>query len=159
LFERNCQRDKEKEGDLNQNIKKEYLDWNDIENLVKRTVSKIKENNKKYDIIIGIKNGGIIPAKLISRELNINNIDFISVKMNQIFTSSNFPRNKKYLLIDDIYDTGKTFFTVNKFFNSFDFDYACLVSRYRITDNNSKIIIIGEILNHNKWIVFPWENG
>ena len=141
------------------NLKKnDYLDWNNIENLVKKTALKIKENNKKYDLIIGIKNGGIIPAKLISRELNINNIDFISVKMNQIFTSSNFPRNKKYLLIDDIYDTGKTFFTVNKFFNSFDFDYACLVSRYRITDNNSKIII-GEILNHNKWIVFPWENG
>jgi hypoxanthine phosphoribosyltransferase len=142
------------------NLKKnDYLDWNNIENLVKKTALKIKENNKKYDLIIGIKNGGIIPAKLISRELNINNIDFISVKMNQIFTSSNFSRNKKYLLIDDIYDTGKTFFTVNKFFNSFDFDYACLVSRYRITDNNSKIIIIGEILNHNKWIVFPWENG
>ncbi|HSF00013.1 MAG TPA: phosphoribosyltransferase family protein [Nitrososphaeraceae archaeon] len=142
------------------NLKKnDYLDWNNIENLVKKTALKIKENNKKYDLIIGIKSGGIIPAKLISRELNINNIDFISVKMNQIFTSSNFPRNKKYLLIDDIYDTGKTFFTVNKFFNSFDFDYACLVSRYRITDNNSKIIIIGEILNHNKWIVFPWENG
>ena len=142
------------------NLKKnDYLDWNNIENLVKKTALKIKENNMKYDLIIGIKNGGIIPAKLISRELNIKNIDFISVKMNQIFTSSNFPRNKKYLLIDDIYDTGKTFFTVNKFFNSFDYDYACLVSRYRITDNNSKIIIIGEILNHNKWIVFPWENG
>ena len=138
------------------NLKKnDYLDWNNIENLVKKTALKIKENNKKYDLIIGIKSGGIIPAKLISRELNINNIDFISVKMNQIFTSSNFPRNKKYLLIDDIYDTGKTFFTVNKFFNSFEYDYACLISRYRITDN--KKIISGEILNHNKWIVFPWE--
>ncbi len=144
--------------DLNQK-KKDYLNWNDIENLVKKTSLKIKEYSKEYDLIIGIKNGGIIPAKLISRELNINDIDFISVKRNQIFTSSNFHRNKKYLMIDDIYDTGKTFLTVNKFFNSFEYDYACLVSRYRITDNNSKIIIIGEILNHNKWIVFPWENG
>lgn len=157
MFERNCQRDKEEEGDLNQNIKKEYLDWNDIENLVKRTVSKIKENNKKYDIIIGIKNGGIIPAKLISRELDIDDIDFISIKKNQMFISCNFPRNKKYLVIDEIYDTGKTFLIVNKFFNSFEYDYACLISRYRITDN--KKIISGEILNHNKWIVFPWENG
>ena len=135
--------------------KKEYLDWNDIENLIKKTVLKIKEHDKKYDLIIGIKNGGIIPAKLISRELDINDIDFISVKMNQLFASNNFPRNKKYLLIDEIYDTGKTFITVNKFFNSFEYDYACLISRYRITDN--KKIISGEILNHNKWIVFPWE--
>lgn len=149
---------KEDTTDLNlKKKKKDYLDWNDIENLIKKTALKIKENNKKYDLIIGIKNGGIIPAKLISRELNINDIDFISIKMNQIFTSSNFTRNKKYLLIDDIYDTGKTFFTVNKFFNSFEYDYVCLISRYRITDNSK--IITGEILNHNKWIVFPWENG
>ena len=145
-----------KEGTTDLNLKKDYLDWNDIENLVKKTALKIKENNKKYDLIIGIKNGGIIPAKLISRELDINDIDFISVKIHQMFTSSNFPRNKKYLLIDDIYDTGKTFFTVNKFFNSFEYDYACLISRYRIIDNSK--IITGEILNHNKWIVFPWEN-
>jgi hypoxanthine phosphoribosyltransferase len=145
-----------KEGTTDLNLKKDYLDWNDIENLVKKTSLKIKENNKKYDIIIGIKNGGIIPAKLISRELDINDIDFISVKMNQLFASNNFPRNKKYLLIDEIYDTGKTFCTVNKFFNSFEYDYACLISRYRIIDNSK--IITGEILNHNKWIVFPWEN-
>ena len=144
--------------DLNLKKKKDYLNWNDIENLVKKTALKIKEHNKEYDLIVSIKNGGIIPAKLISRELNINDIDFISVKTDQIFTSNNFPRNKKYLVIDDIYDTGKTFSTVNKFFNSFEYDYACLVSRYRITDNNGKIIMIGEILNHNKWIVFPWEN-
>ena len=145
-----------KEGTTDLNLKKDYLDWNDIENLVKKTALKIKENNKKYDLIIGIKNGGIIPAKLISRELDINDIDFISVKMDQMFTSNNFPRNKKYLLIVEIYDTGKTFFTVNKFFNSFEYDYACLISRYRIIDNSK--IITGEILNHNKWIVFPWEN-
>ncbi|HYZ95975.1 MAG TPA: phosphoribosyltransferase family protein, partial [Nitrososphaeraceae archaeon] len=98
-----------KESTADLNLNKDYLDWDDIENLVKKTALKIKENNKNYDLIIGIKNGGIIPAKLISRELDINDIDFISVKMNQMFASSNFPRNKKYLLIDEIYDTGKTF--------------------------------------------------
>ena len=145
-----------KEGTVDLNLNKDYLDWDDIENLVKKTALKIKENNKNYDLIIGIKNGGIIPAKLISRELDINDIDFISVKMNQMFASSNFPRNKKYLLIDEIYDTGKTFCIVNKFFNGFEYDYACLISRYRIIDNSK--IITGDILNHNKWVVFPWEN-
>ena len=145
-----------KEGTTDLNLKKDYLDWNDIENLVKKTSLKIKENNKKYDIIIGIKNGGIIPAKLISRELDIYDIDFISIKKNQMFIYCNFPRNKKYLVIDEIYDTGKTFLAVNKFFNSFEYDFACLISRYRIIDNSK--IITGEILNHNKWIVFPWEN-
>ncbi|MGZ8889966.1 MAG: hypothetical protein ACXW0J_01025 [Nitrososphaeraceae archaeon] len=140
------------------NLKNDYLDWDDIENLVKKTALKIKKNNKKYDLIIGIKNGGIIPAILISRELDINDIEFISIKRNKIFKFNKFHKNKKYLLIDEIYDTGKTFFIVNEYFKRFEYDYACLVSRYRIPDINNKIVS-GKVLNHKKWIVFPWENG
>lgn len=142
-----------------QNLKQDYLDWDDIENLVKKTALKIKKNNKKYDLIIGIKYGGIIPALLISRELDINDIEFISINRNKIFKFNKFHKNKKYLLIDEIYDTGKTFFIVNEYFKRFEYDYACLVSRYRIPDNNNNKIVSGKILNHKKWIVFPWENG
>lgn len=147
-----------KKVSTDQNLKNDYLDWDDIENLVKKTALKIKKNNKKYDLIIGIKNGGIIPALLISRELDINDIEFISINRNKIFKFNKFHKNKKYLLIDEIYDTGKTFFIVNEYFKRFEYDYACLVSRYRIPDNNNKIVS-GKILNHKKWIVFPWENG
>jgi uncharacterized protein len=141
----------------NRNLKNDYLDWDDIEDLVKNTVLKIKKNNKKYDLIIGIKNGGIIPAILISRELDINDIEFITIRKNKIFNFKNFSKDKKYLLIiDEIYDTGKTFSIVNEYFKEFKYDYACLVSRYRIPDNNK--IVTGKVLNHKKWIVFPWEN-
>jgi uncharacterized protein len=134
-----------------------YLDWDDIENLIKKTALKIKKNNKKYDLIIGIKNGGIIPAILISRELDINDIEFITIRKNKIFKFNKFDKDKKHLLIiDEIYDTGKTFSIVNEYFKRFEYDYACLVSRYRIPDNNK--IVIGKVLNHKRWIVFPWEN-
>ena len=135
-----------------------YLDWDDIENLVKKTALKIKKNNNKYDLIIGIKNGGIIPAILISRELDINDIEFITIRKNKIFKFNKFHKDKKYLLIiDEIYDTGKTFSIVNEYFKRFEYDYACLISRYRIPDNNK--IVTGKVLNHKRWIVFPWENG
>ena len=138
---------------------KYYLDWDDIENLVKKTALKIKKNNnKKYDLIIGIKNGGMIPAILISRELDINDIEFITIRKNKIFKFNKFHKDKKYLLIiDEIYDTGKTFSIVNEYFKRFEYDYACLISRYRIPDNNK--IVTGKVLNHKRWIVFPWENG
>ncbi len=144
-----------------QHLKNNYsLDWDDIENLVKKTVLKIKKNNKKYDLIIGIKKGGIIPAILISRELDIKDIEFITIRKDKIFKINKFYKGIKYLLIiDEIYDTGKTFSIVNEYFKRFEleYDYACLVSRYRIPDNNK--IVIGKVLNHKKWIIFPWENG
>lgn len=142
-----------------QHLKNDYLDWDDIENLVEKTVIKIKKNNnKKYDLIIGIKNGGIIPAILIARELDIKDIEFITIRRNKILNFNKFHKDKKYLLIiDDIYDTGKTFSIVNEYFKRLEYGYACLVSRYKIPDNNK--IVTGKILNHKKWIVFPWENG
>ena len=142
-----------------QRLKNDYLDWDDIENLVEKTVIKIKKNNnKKYDLIIGIKNGGIIPAILIARELDIKDIEFITIRRNKILKFNKFYKDKKYLLIiDEIYDTGKTFSIVNEYFKRFEYDYACLISRYRIPDNNK--IVTGKVLNHKRWIVFPWENG
>ncbi|MFB5599337.1 MAG: phosphoribosyltransferase [Nitrososphaeraceae archaeon] len=133
----------------------EYLSWNEVDKLIKIISHKIKEKNERYDSIIGIKNGGIIPARLISKELEISKIEFISTKENQ---SNKFwdciTNDKKYLLIDEIYDTGKTFLEIKNYLKNIEFNFACLISRYKLQDDK---IIVGKILNNKKWIVFPWE--
>jgi hypothetical protein len=35
----------------------------------------------------------------------------------------------------------------------FDCDFAFLMSRYK----NSNASLVAKVLNHEKWIVFPWE--
>ena len=57
---------------------------------------------------------------------------------------------KKYLIVDDIYDTGNTFSKVFDSLRGFDCDFAFLMS-------DSNAILVAKILNHNKWVVFPWE--
>lgn len=134
---------------------REYLTWDEIENLIKIIGSKIREKNEKYDSIIGIKNGGIIPARLISKELEINEIEFISSKQNHYNKSCpTISKDKKYLLIDEIYDTGKTFLEIKDYLKNIEYNFVCLLSRYKIDDDK---IIVGKILNNKKWIVFPWE--
>ena len=61
-----------------------------------------------------------------------------------------------YLIIDEIYDTGNTFSKVYDAVKIFNCDFAFLISRYKEI-NRDRIIFVGKILNHNKWIVFPWE--
>lgn len=138
------------------NIFREYLSWIDIENLIDIISNKIRKGNKKYDTVIGIKNGGIVPARLISRELEIKEIEFISTKSVQ--TDEFYDRiknNKKYLLVDEIYDTGKTFLAIKERLKNIEYDFSCLISRYNLQDDG---IIIGRVLNNTNWIVFPWEN-
>ena len=134
---------------------REYLSWIDIENLIDIISNKIRKRKKKYDTIIGIKNGGIVPARLISRELEINEIEFISTKSVETYEFCHrIKNNKKYLLIDEIYDTGKTFLAIKERLKNTEYDFTCLISRYRMQDDN---IIVGRVLNNTNWIVFPWE--
>ncbi|OLB91616.1 MAG: hypothetical protein AUH25_02240 [Thaumarchaeota archaeon 13_1_40CM_38_12] len=106
-------------------------------------------------MILGITNGGIIPARLMARELDINRIQFIPIR-NKKLQKDDMPKlnkDKKYLIVDDIYDTGNTFYKVYDFIKEFNCDFAFLMCRYQ--QNNP--ILVGKILNHEKWIVLPWE--
>jgi hypoxanthine phosphoribosyltransferase len=138
------------------NSPKEYCNWEEIELLTKIVTDKIRRSNKEYDAILGITNGGIIPARLMARELNIDYIQLIPVRHKKLYKEE-MPlllKDKKYLIIDEIYDTGDSFSKIYDAVKIFDCDFAFLMSRY---EHNSRGIYIGKVLNHNNWIVFPWE--
>lgn len=141
------------------NSPKEYCSWEEVESLTKILAHKIrKSNKKKYDTILSITNGGIIPARLMARELDINYIQFIPIRNKKLYKEEMplLSKEKKYLIIDEIYDTGDTFSKVYDAVRIFNCDFAFLISRYE-DDNSNRKIYVGKILNHNKWIVFPWE--
>ena len=141
---------------------KEYCSWEEIVLLTKIVAAKIKGLNKKYDVILGITNGGIIPARLMALELDINHIQFIPVRNKKLYTEE-MPKllaNTNYLVVDEIYDTGQTFSKVKYAMQDFDCDYAFLMGRFNDSDDHeicNEITFIGKILHHDKWIVFPWE--
>ena len=52
---------------------REYCSWGKVESLTKIVADKIRRSKKrKHDAILAVTNGGIIPARLMARELNIN---------------------------------------------------------------------------------------
>ena len=141
---------------------KEYCSWEEVELLTKIVAAKIQSLNKKYDVILGVTNGGIIPARLMALQLDIHHIQFIRVRNKNLHTEEirQLDIDKKYLVVDEIYDTGQTFSKVKYAMQDFDCDYAFLMRRFNDTNGNETdngITFIGKILNHDKWVVFPWE--
>lgn len=140
---------------------KEYYSWRQIELLIKTVADKILRSNKRYDAILGITNGGIIPARLIARELDINHISFIPFRSGKLHKEEmpSLLERKKYLVIDDIYDTGNIFSVASNEVGKFNCDFAFLVRRFAEDGGGGcgGETYVGEILNHKKWIVFPWE--
>lgn len=131
----------------------QHCSWDELRGIVHDLAGKM---SKKYDCILGIANGGIIPARLLAEELAINCIMLVPVRNKQV-VSEELPlvqKGKKYLIVDDIYDTGDTYLKVKQALEGFDCDYAFCMSRY-----HQEFGMYGRLLGHEKWVVFPWEKS
>jgi hypoxanthine phosphoribosyltransferase len=142
-----------------QNTSREYqgemsCSWQEIEYLVKDLALQISKSGKRYDCILGITNGGIIPAKLVSRELGIDVIQFIPIRNKEIIKPEmpTLHPDRNYLVIDDILDTGDTFRKVSDALSGSTCDFSFCMSRHE-----QNVGLSPKVLNHKKWIVFPWE--
>ena len=58
----------------------------------------------------------------------------------------------KYLIIDDIYDTGKTIEWIKNNYIDCEFDSMVL-----ITKQNVENLIFGKRVDQDKWVTFFWE--
>ena len=134
---------------------KEYCTWIEIETLVENLANIIRASGKRHDVILAITTGGIIPAKLIATELEIKYIQLVPIRNKKLQINEMIPlvKDKRYLVVDDIYDTGDTFSKVFNIVKDYEYDFAFLMSRYK----NSNAALVAKVLNHEKWVVFPWE--
>ncbi len=112
--------------------KKIYIEWSEVHELVNILCERIPINATLSDSIHGLSRGGLIPAVIISHQLDMPYIDTI---------------NKNTLVIDFICDTGKT---LNE---SPGWMHAVL--HYKPTANFTPLCWGKEI--GEEWIVYPWE--
>lgn len=132
---------------------REHCSWQEIRQTVKDLAGKV---DRRYDCILAIAKGGIIPARLVAEELGIDCIMIVPVRKKQL-AHKEMPRlekGKRYLVVDDIYDTGDTYRMVADALKGFDCDYAFCMSR-----RSQDFGVYSRLLAHEKWIVFPWEKA
>jgi len=142
-------------------ITKIQITWNKYIESIKKIVNHFQ--NKRFDVVIGLTRGGLIPAVLISHELNVPMMAFNP----HILHSNGVPREpinlpisptviRKVLIVDDISDTGKTFDKTVKFFINSGFN---VVTAAVYINKKTAIFKPDFVLydSHKKWIVFPYE--
>ena len=117
--------------------------------------------NNQYDGIIAILNGGFYLADFLSKKMNLQ-LYTINVKSYEGDIQKDIKLlswnvldsfNGKYLIVDDIYDTGNTIDFVKKFYShncKVILDEAVLVSK-------NESIKHGFFHKEDDWIYFYWE--
>ncbi|VFJ14560.1 hypothetical protein [Candidatus Nitrosocosmicus franklandus] len=145
---------------MNYSANRIVFSWEDIEDLIVKISNELNRLLpsclQDYEII-AIANGGIIPATLLSYKLKIKSINIFPI-IDKKVVPHKIPildSTKKYLLVDEIYDTGKTIEMVEQYMATANYLKIFLLQRYE-TDTASDYLC-GKTLNDPRWVVFPWE--
>lgn len=138
------------------------VSWFDIHNTSITLSKKLADTGKKWDRIIAVTRGGMIPACLVACNLDIRVIDTVSVKSYDFQNQSNgeilklpvdVGTGKNCLIIDDLTDTGNTFKLLRKILP--DASYACLYAKPEGKDQTDYFVTETK---QDEWIFFPWDD-
>ena len=133
--------------------------YNEYKKDLNSLVRQIQKKNVKYDLVLGVERGGLIPAVHLSHRLQIplKTLSWSSQLKDGSMLTWFILRNKKILLVDDIVDSGKTFLEI--FGKYWDMDTAVLIYN-NINESKIKPDYYGRMINRidtPEWFDFWWE--
>lgn len=141
------------------------LNWSDIQVACLHIYDNMRDIGFKPNAIIGLLRGGVIPARMFSDFFDIM-MDFYAIDV-KLYTGigkkNDQPiikpfhidiRGKNILVIDDIWDSGKTMEAVLEELKGENVTTATL---YWKESAKGKPNYYYETAKDNEWIVFPWE--
>ena len=119
---------------------KVFYNWEDIDGRVNDLCQRLK--HESFEAVYGIPRGGLIVAVLVSHKLGI-----------PLITSLRDMYGKKFLVVDDIADTGRTLEKLKKL-------EVCDKATFATLDYHKQSSVVPDCWISEKgdrWIVYPWE--
>ncbi|MEI0477311.1 phosphoribosyltransferase [Brachyspira pulli] len=121
------------------------ITWTDIDEAIEVLAKQIEDSKIHYEVIYGLARGGLVPAVMLSHRLKIPMV----LNMEEVWRLK--VKNKSVLIVDDISDTGETL----RYFDDQKFDIATLFVREHTSKIKPKYTY--KNINHDNWLLFPWE--
>ncbi len=147
-----------------ENIKKISISWDKFHKDTKALCNLIKQDVPNIEGIIIVSRGGIVPAGIISYELNVKNFDLLSIesynnfeqkepKVIQLPEKAIKTQGKNWVVIDELLDGGTTI----KFVNSILPESNNYVVYSKIKEKPSYLHGYVEHTDPKAWIYLPWD--
>ncbi|MFQ5340654.1 MAG: phosphoribosyltransferase [Anaerolineae bacterium] len=157
---------KEREHSENGAHEKEYLGWGQIEGLVDRLLEQLPRD---YDVLMAVTRGGLVPAGLIAEKINQRNVMVAAVMFYTgegetldephflQFPSDALLNRKRVLVIDDIWDSGRTAMGVKERIEVAGGEAEVAVLHYKPEHSVFEERPDYYVVETDRWIVYPWE--
>ena len=140
------------------------LTWEGFDILSTRISNAIRERKYQIDAIVGIARGGMFLAGALSYKLEIKNVFLVNTQLYSNRQRVNprilhAPKDiffENILVVDDILDTGSTYYLIQEFVRTISNNaiWTVLIDKGK---SNIQVDFIGERLHADFWIDFPWS--
>lgn len=141
-----------------------YVTWDEVQSHCRALAEKILAGDKKFAKMLVITRGGMFPAGILARELEIRQIENVcidtydaqNIKVPTLLKRPSDDFCRDVLVIDDLADTGSTLKMVRDMVSD-----SLIVTIFAKPAGESLVDLFHEQVGQNVWVRFPWdtENG
>jgi len=145
-----------------------YLSWGDIEKACLSIYANMCRDNYAPDVILGLLRGGVVPSRIFLDFYQIT-IDFCSIDV-KLYDGINLKKpspkiksflnddieGKKVLVVDDIWDSGKTMKAVLDYLKNHNTQVTTATLYFKETEVGQPDYY-ANVVPKEEWLVFPWE--
>jgi len=147
------------------------LSWNKVQHLTEKIHEQIKLQHKKYDWVVSINSGGLIPGVILSKAMKskhaVISINNYKEKNKNTKTERDLylshigfiKMNHNILIVDNIIRTGDSMKAAIESLKKVDPDAKKIDTATLHLNVNSKFkpIYFAEEISGDDWVEYPWE--
>ena len=140
-------------------VNKLYIQDSDIKTYLQTILRAMHKDKFVPDVIIGLSRGGLQPAVMLSNYFDVPMIPVsLALRDHQVEkVDFELDPNKKYLVIDDINDSGATLNRLAQYMNEHTWRSAVLINNLPSPFEPDYQGIEINKDEEDVWIVYPWE--
>jgi len=145
-----------------------YLTWEEALKLCYSLAEKVMESGMDFDAIVTISRGGLVPARIVSDVLGVDELFVVRSKFwgigGKVYAEPKVSiheglsvNSKKTLIVDEVVDTGATMSKVVRLVKDFGAsEVRTAVLHYKSTSSLTPDFYVEKVENW-VWIFYPWS--
>lgn len=143
--------------------KEKYVSWDEVQVLCRKLAARIHHDRPDLIRILAITRGGLFPAGILARELNIKLIETVGMESYngmeqgndvQVLKEFNQRFSHNVLVVDDLADTGRTLKELKK-----SLVKPVVVTLFAKPEGLSMVDYYAEEVPQDTWVRFPWDTA
>lgn len=137
-----------------------YVTWDEIQGQCRDLARRILAQECPYRKILAITRGGLFPAGILARELDIRHVESVCIDTYQgqergdpvmlKMPAAEYCRD--VIVVDDLTDTGATLQELKKHLQNY-----LIVTVFTKPQGENLVDLYSERVEQNVWVRFPWD--